>query len=111
MRSVIVVAFLFAAAACGQAEYQQCDQACRNYVVLNYWNEWDPKIDAQPEAERAQLRHKKLAELNDILERGMYQCVQNCQIANNPDMNKCMIAAKTFAEARVCTGTEAEEHD
>jgi hypothetical protein len=106
MRSVIVVAFLFAAG-CGQAEYQQCDQACRNYTTLNYWAQWDPKINAEPEAERAQLRHKKLAELNDLLERGMYQCVQGCQIANNPDMNKCMIAAKTWPEANACAPTEA----
>jgi hypothetical protein len=109
MRSVLAVLLL--AAACGKAEYQQCETACRNYGSLQYWSEWEPKIAAEPAAERAQLRTRKAVELNDKLERGLPQCIQSCQIANNEDMNKCMIAAKTWAEASECAETEAAANE
>ena len=108
MRHVWLVALAVAALSCGKADKKQCETACRNYVTLAFWAKWDPKINAEPEAERDKLRKAKLPELEYIIERGIDQCVQNCQYSNNSGQYPCMAKAKTWPEAQACAATEAD---
>jgi hypothetical protein len=108
MRHVVLVAVAVAALSCGKADKKQCETACRNYVSLSFWAKWDPLIKAEPVAEQDKLRETKLSELEYIIERGIDQCVQNCQYSNNSSQYPCMVKAKTWPEAQACAGTEAD---
>jgi hypothetical protein len=109
MRHAAALAFLVALlAGCGRGDRKICEQACRNYYTLAFWNKWDPVINAEPEAERAKLREYKLTELEAGLAQGVDQCVESCTRADNEDQYKCMAAAKTWKEAHACAETEAE---
>jgi hypothetical protein len=103
------VAVSLALAACGKGDRKVCEQACRNYTTLAFWDKWDAQIDAQPAAERDKLRRDKLGELEVILARGIDMCVTSCQTANNETQYACMATAKTWAEANACAPTEAED--
>src|SRR6185503_1032978 len=96
------------AAGCGRGDRKVCEQACRNYYTLAFWNKWDPQINAEPEAERAKLRQYKLSELEAGLAQGVDQCVESCTRANNDDQYKCMAEAKDWAKAHACAETEEE---
>ena len=102
---LIVVAGL---AGCGKGDRKTCDQACRNYVTLNFWNKWDPEIEKEPPEARPALRRQKLGELDDILMRGMHKCVQDCVAANNDSQYKCMAKATTWKAANSCADTQEQ---
>ena len=108
MRLVWLVVAVLAVASCGKGDRKTCEAGCRNYFTLAFWAEWEPKINAEPEAERAKLRREKIVELENKLAAGIDQCIGNCQAANNSDQYECMAKAKTFAEAKGCADTEAE---
>lgn len=85
-----------------EADPEKCEKAVRNYASLVYWKSADDDIaKAAPEA-REPLRKDKLAEFQRQLDRGMPTLVSQCQTANNTKQIDCMIAAKTFVEARDC---------
>ena len=100
-----------ALASCGQGDRKVCEQACRNYVKLNFWNKWDPIIDKEPVAAREGLRRQKLGELEDILARGVDKCTNDCATSNNEDQYKCMAKAKTWKEANACAETQEQAKD
>jgi hypothetical protein len=84
---------------------EKCDQACRNYAELIYWDKANVEIEAAPVAQRDELRKQKLAEFTKNLENGMHACTSKCLSANNDTQIKCLIDAKTAKEARVCAET------
>jgi len=108
MRLVWFVTAVLAASSCGKGDHKLCEQACRNYATLAFWSKWGPAIEAEPEDQRARLRRTKLGELEIILERGIDQCVTNCQTANNTGQYTCMAKAKTFPEVHACGASEDE---
>ncbi|MBP6634088.1 MAG: hypothetical protein KBG28_09600 [Kofleriaceae bacterium] len=100
----LTVLVALAGAACGKAPRKQCEEMCRRFAELAFWDGAEREIAAAPEPERAALRSKKQAEFETKLAEGVDFCVSKCRSANNEDDNKCVIAAKTFADARKCTG-------
>ena len=58
----------------------------------------DPRV-----AHYTALTDMDLRKATELAE-GVDFCVSKCRSANNEDDNKCVIAAKTFADARKCTG-------
>lgn len=108
MRLVWLVVAVLAIASCGKGDRKTCEAACRNFATLQFWSEWNPKIEAEPEAERAKLRREKIVELEHKLAQGIDQCVASCQNANNEDQYNCMAEAKTWAEANACAETEEQ---
>ena len=50
-----------------------------------------------------QQRREKLAQFENVVEREIDSVVAQCVSANNDDQIDCMINAKTFAEARLCS--------
>ena len=86
-----------------KADPQRCDQAARNYASLKFWSDADPEIAKAPAAQRDKLRREKLAQFENVVEREIDSVVAQCVSANNDDQIDCMINAKTFAEARLCS--------
>jgi hypothetical protein len=54
------------------------------------------------------LRRQKLAELEAGIARGVDQCVESCQRANDEEQYTCLAKAKTWDEAHACAETEEE---
>lgn len=90
------------AGAC-KGDMQKCEQACRNYGTLLYWQISDAEVAKAPPAERDALRKRKLGEFEAKLEGGVDMCVSQCQSANNDKDIDCMIAAKTADQVKACT--------
>src|ERR1700755_3544284 len=88
-----------ALAAC-RGDAVKCDQGCRNYFTLSFWNKADAEIARARGEQRDALRKQKLGELNQGMESGVDMCVSQCQAANNTADIECMIAAKTAEQAR-----------
>jgi hypothetical protein len=84
----------------------KCDQACRNYAQLVFWQGADAEIAAAPADQRDALRKQKLALINERLEKEIDQCVTRCVSANNDSQNACLIEAKTADQAKACTKDE-----
>jgi hypothetical protein len=101
MRMALAVTVLFVTACKGDA--QKCEQACRNFGTLVYWQNADKQIAAAPEGERDALRKKLLGQFDSQLENGVDGCVSQCQSANNDQQIDCMITAKTGEQASGCT--------
>jgi hypothetical protein len=97
----LVLAALLALAAC-KGDRNQCEKACRNFSALVYWEKADKEIAAAPEAERAELKKKKLGKFTMYIEEGIDHCVNQCASANNDEMIDCMISAKTGEQAKAC---------
>jgi hypothetical protein len=100
MRSVLALV-VFAALGC-KGDPVKCEKACRNYAELIYWKTADAEIAAAPTAERDALRKKKVAEFSANLSRGIDMCTSKCMSANNDEQTKCLIDAKTAAQAKEC---------
>lgn len=103
MRWLAVVCFVcFAGCQSCKGDPEKCDQACRNYAELVFWDGANAEIDKLPVAERDAARKQKLAEFARNLERGIDLCTSKCVSANNTDDMKCMIAAKTAKAVKAC---------
>jgi hypothetical protein len=104
MRIAAVLALLASLAlpACDKANAQQCDQGCRNYYTLHYWEWAEAEIAAAPEAERAELRKKKAAELEPRMMQELDNCVMKCRSGADSRRAKCWIDARTTRDARAC---------
>jgi hypothetical protein len=100
MRLVVALGLLLTAC---KGDMQKCEQACRNYGTLMYWQHADAEIAAAPPAERDALRKRRLGEFEAKLENGVDMCVSQCQSANNDKDMDCMIAAKTADQVKACT--------
>ena len=100
VRIALVSAGLFLAACKG--DRQKCEQACRNYGTLMYWETVDKELATTPEDKRDALRKKRLAEFSSQLENGVDMCVDQCSSANNDKQIDCMTSAKTAADAKKC---------
>lgn len=100
LRIALVSAGLLLAACKG--DRQKCEQACRNYGTLMYWDVVDKEVAAAPEDKREALKKKKLAEFSSQLENGVDMCVSQCSSANNDEQIDCMIEAKTAADVKKC---------
>lgn len=83
----------------------KCDQACRNYAELVFWDKANAEIDAAPAEKRDELRKEKLAEFTKNLELGINTCSSKCLSANNDDQTKCLLEAKTAKQAKDCAAT------
>ena len=104
MRSLWVLCFLLLSGcqAC-KGDPEKCDQACRNYAQLVYWEKANQEIEALPVEQRDEARKEKLAKFAHDLERGVDFCTNKCISANNTDSIDCMIAAKNAAQAKKCS--------
>lgn len=99
MRSIL--ALVFCLAAC-KGDPVKCDQGCRNYFTLKYWETTEPEIAKAPVEQRDALRKTKQAELKEKLESGLALCVSQCQSANHTEDIDCMVNAKTAADTAKC---------
>lgn len=99
MRLVVLLGVLLSAC---KGDQLKCEQACRNYGTLVYWQRADAEIAAAPAGERDALRKRRLGEFDSKLENGVDMCVSQCQSANNEKDMDCMIAAKTADQAKAC---------
>lgn len=100
MRRALVVLVLLVA--CKGGDPVACENACRNYAKLEYWHQHDPEIAKAAPDQRAALRKQLLDKFERDLERGIDPCVTRCVSANFSDQTSCMIAAKTFDQAKAC---------
>jgi hypothetical protein len=95
----------FGALGC-KGDRNKCEEACRNYATLTYWEKTDIEIAATPEAERENLKKKRLAEFTNYLEQGVDLCTNQCASANNDEQIDCMRNAKTGPEVRKCSSKD-----
>lgn len=93
---------IFSTLAGCKGDPEKCDQACRNYANLIFWDKANVEIDAAPADKRDELRKQKLAEFTKNLELGINTCTSKCLSANNDDDTKCLLAAKTAEQAKAC---------
>jgi hypothetical protein len=105
MRFVLLAVLAITAPAC-KGDLQKCDQACRNYATLLYWQLSDAEIAAAPADQRDNLRRRKLAEFDAKLENGVDMCVNQCTSANNTETIDCMIEAKSGSAAKACSASD-----
>ena len=101
MRRLVFV--LVVGLGCHKGDPQKCEQACRNYAQLVFWQGATAAIEAAPTASRDDLRKQKLAEFSRSLETGIDTCTSKCLSANYDDDVDCMIAAKTADKIKACT--------
>jgi hypothetical protein len=104
VRTSIFFAALLALTACtGGAEQGECDKGCRNFYQLHYWEDVELEAAKLPDdAARDKLRKERLGELETRMMKGIPQCVAQCAKAASPEQTKCMIEAKSTAEAKKC---------
>lgn len=102
VRTALFVLALASAFGC-KGDRNKCEEACRNYATLVYWEKTDAEIAAAPEKDRELLKKKKLSEFTNYLEQGVDLCVNQCSSANNEEQTECMRTAKTGKEARACS--------
>ncbi len=93
----------FGLAAC-KGDPVKCENGCRNYHTLLYWDKADPQIAAAPPAERDAMRREKLTEFEAEMKRGVDVCTSQCMSANNEHDIDCLIAAKTATAVKACVG-------
>ncbi len=107
MRWLVALCFVFSTGcqAC-QGDRDKCDQACRNYAQLVYWEKANAEIEKLPVAERDAARKQKMAEFAHNLERGVDLCMSKCVSANNTDQTDCLIGVKTAAAAKACVADD-----
>ena len=96
---VLLVALVFGGC---KGDPQKCEDACRNYAQLVFWDQADAEIAAAPPEKRDALRKEKLAEFTKNLELGLNTCTSKCLSANNDTDMKCMLKAKTSKEVKAC---------
>jgi hypothetical protein len=80
----------------------KCEQACRNYAQLVFWEKADVEINAAPAEKRDEMRKQKLAEFTKNMENGLPTCTSKCLSANNETDMTCMINAKTAKQVKAC---------
>jgi len=102
MRSLIAVVMFIATLGC-KGNPEKCDQACRNYAELVFWQKANAEIEKLPPAERDAARKQKMAELAKNLSEGIDLCTSKCVSANNKDAIDCLIKAKTADQAKACS--------
>lgn len=100
MRSLVVVLVLSVLGCKGDPE--RCENACRNYAQLVYWEQADAEIAAAPADQRDALRKKKMGEFSHNMSKGVDLCISKCVSANNDEDEKCLNAAKTAKQAKDC---------
>ena len=97
----LCLVFMTGCQAC-KGDPEKCDQMCRNYAQLDFWDKANAEIEELPVAERDAARKEKMAEFARNLERGIDLCVSKCISANNTEDTDCVIAAKTAKAVREC---------
>ena len=100
MRTLIAV-MLIAALGC-KGNPEKCDQACRNYAELVFWQTANAEIEKLPPAQRDAARKEKMAEFAKNLAAGVDMCTSKCVSANNKEDIDCLINAKTADQAKAC---------
>jgi len=106
VRTALFVLALASSALGCKGDRNKCEAACRNYATLVYWEKTDAEIAAAPEADRENLKKKKLSEFTNYLEQGVEICVNQCSSANNDEQIDCMTKAKTGTEAEKCSSKD-----
>jgi hypothetical protein len=96
-----LLAVIVVAAAC-KGDPQKCDQACRNYAELVFWQKANVEIEKLPPNDRDAMRKQKMAELAKNLAEGVDMCTSKCMSANNDKQANCLIKAKTADQAKAC---------
>ena len=106
MRTIgLALVAVLALAGCKRGNAADCDQGCRNYFALHFWEKADKELAATPAEARDELRAKKLVDLDGKLKSGdLNMCVSQCQKAGAPDDVQCMIKARSVAEIEKCVG-------
>jgi hypothetical protein len=85
-----------------KSDPQKCEEACRNYAQLVFWDKADAEIAATPPEQRDALRKKKLGEFTKNLELGLDTCTSKCLSASNDKDMNCMLKAKTAKAVKAC---------
>jgi hypothetical protein len=106
VRTALFVLALASAALGCKGDRNKCEVACRNYATLTYWEKTDAEIAAAPEADRENLKKKKLSEFTNYLEQGVDLCVNQCSSANNDEQIECMTKATKASEIRLCSSKD-----
>jgi hypothetical protein len=97
----LCLVFMTGCGAC-KGDPEKCDQACRNYAELVFWDQANAEIEELPVAERDAARKQKMAEFATNLEKGVDLCTSKCVSANNTDDMNCLIEAKSAKAAKDC---------
>jgi hypothetical protein len=84
------------------ADKPRCEQACRNFATLKFWQHADDEISALPQADQAAARAAKADELATKLAAGLDTCVSACFAANNPEQTACWGDATTVEQLAKC---------
>lgn len=100
MRTLLAVLVLFVLGCKGDPE--KCENACRNYAQLVYWEQAEAEIAAAPVEQRDELRKKKMGEFSHNMSKGVDLCISKCMSANNDDDANCLEKAKTAKQAKDC---------
>jgi hypothetical protein len=104
MRWLVALCLMFSAGCPGacRGDPEKCDQMCRNFAQLTFWEEANAEIEKLPVGERDAARKEKMAKFSHNLSRGIDLCASKCVSANNTEDMDCVIAAKTAAQAKAC---------
>jgi hypothetical protein len=101
MRWLVVLAFVFITG-CHKGDPEKCDQMCRHYAELVFWEEANAEIEKLPPEQRDAARKDKQAMFSRNLANGVDMCTSKCVSADYKKDVDCVIAAKTAAEAKAC---------
>jgi hypothetical protein len=99
---LLAVALVAGLAACDKASVENCDQGCRNYFTLHYWEEAEAEIALAPPEERDALRAQKRSELEPRMMQNLELCIQKCRSGADGHRVKCWIASTSAEQARRC---------
>ena len=103
MRWLVALSFVFMAGcrSC-KGDPEKCDQMCRHYAELVFWEEANAEIEKLPVEQRDAARKEKMAKFSRNLAAGVDMCTSKCVSANHKQDVDCVIAAKTATEAKAC---------
>jgi hypothetical protein len=94
------------ASGCDRPEYESCRKLCWRYVELQFWESFDAETAGMPVDEKAKARAEREELWNEMKNRehdpGRDNCVDACRRDGKKSDIACVMAAKTFAEARAC---------
>ena len=102
-RAVAAAGLLIAATAgCNRPDEALCQDTCRHYGKLAYWDKAEVEIAAAEPAKRDALRAEKQKDFETRLAAGLTQCVMGCKSSNSEAQSKCILEAQTLAAAKKC---------
>lgn len=94
-------------AACNRPSLDQCEQLCRDYSELAYFDKVDRSLADQPPEEQKRRRAEKKKEWeskqkDSVFLRRLDNCVTDCRHSGDKEMVGCVHEAETVDQAKAC---------